>query len=203
MKRFMPNLIAAGAVTVLLAAPALAEKPSTQLIDARFLEEIRSWAAAPTVHLILLAQNERNRDITEEQILALDKQWRDETKADAQPIIAQLIGNPLSQYLLQIQARSLGLYPEIFIIDAKGLNVGQSSVTTDYWQGDEAKWQKTFAVGPEAVFIDEVEFHEKTRTHRVQVNMTVIDPVTAKPSGAITVEVNLDELQRRKAAPTT
>jgi len=149
------------------------------------------------------AQNERNRDITEEQILALDKQWRDETKADAQPIIAQLIGNPLSQYLLQIQARSLGLYPEIFIIDAKGLNVGQSSVTTDYWQGDEAKWQKTFAVGPEAVFIDEVEFHEKTRTHRVQVNMTVIDPVTAKPSGAITVEVNLDELQRRKAAPTT
>jgi len=201
--RFMPNLLAACAVAASMAAPALADKPSVDLIDGPFLEEIRSWVAAPTVHLLLRAQNERNRDMTEEQILVLDKQWRAETKADKQPIIAQLIGNPLSQYLLQIQARSLGLYPEIFIMDTKGLNVGQSSVTTDYWQGDEAKWQKTFAVGPDAVFIDEVEFNKETRTYRTQVNLTIVDPDTREPSGSITVEVNLDELRRRKTASTT
>ncbi len=201
--RFFPNLIAASAAVFSMAAPALAETPSVALIDGPFLEEIRSWAAAPTVHLILRAQNERNKEMTEEQILVLDKQWRAETKADTQPIIAQLIGNPLSQYLLQIQARSLGLYPEIFVIDAKGLNAGQSSITTDYWQGDEPKWQKTFAVGPDAVFIDEVEFNKETRTHRTQVNLTIVDPETRQPTGSITVEVNLDELQRRKSAPVS
>ena len=203
MKRFTFGLLAAGAALIMQASPVLAEKPSVSLIDEAFIGEVRTWAAAPTVHLILRAQNERNRDLTEERILELDKQWRAETKAADQPIIAQLIGNPLSQYLLQIQARSLGLYSEIFVIDSKGLNVGQSSITTDYWQGDEAKWQKTFAVGPNAVFIDEVEFHEETRTHRAQVNLTIVDPETQKPTGSITVEVNLDELRRRKAAPVS
>ena len=203
MKRSSLSIAATVAALMLQMSPALAEAPSTDLIDKAFLEEVRTWAAAPTVHLILRAQNERNKDLTEDRILALDKQWRAETKADVQPIIAQLIGNPLSQYLLQIQARSLGLYSEIFVIDAKGLNAGQSSITTDYWQGDEAKWQKTFAVGADAVFVDEVEFEEKTRTHRAQVNMTIVDPDTQLPTGSITVEVNLDELKRRKSAPVS
>lgn len=201
VNRTLFGLILAGSVLAMQQGPALAEAPTTALIDRAFIEDIRAWVAAPTVHLILRAQNDRNRELGEERILALDAQWRAETKAAEQPIIAQLMGNPLSQYLLQIQARSLGLYSEIFIMDAKGLNVGQSSVTTDYWQGDEAKWQKTFAVGPDAVFVDKVEFDDETRTHRAQVNLTIVDPETRQSSGAITVEVNLDELRRRRAGP--
>jgi hypothetical protein len=33
--------------------------------------------------------------------------------------------------------------------------VGQSDVTSDYWQGDEGKWQKTFGTGDaNAIFVD-------------------------------------------------
>jgi uncharacterized phage infection (PIP) family protein YhgE len=35
--------------------------------------------------------------------------------------------------------------------DNKGLNVGQSDVTSDYWQGDEAKWKKSYKMGAGAV----------------------------------------------------
>jgi hypothetical protein len=52
---------------------------------------------------------------------------------------------------------------EMFVMDAKGLNVGQSDVTSDYWQGDEAKWQKTYGAGPGVVFVDG---SRKTNPHR-------------------------------------
>ena len=41
-------------------------------------------------------------------------------------------------------------------MDAMGLNVAASDVTSDYWQGDEAKFKKTYAVGSGAIFIDEL-----------------------------------------------
>jgi hypothetical protein len=87
----------------------------------------------------------------------------------------------------------------MFVMDEKGLNVGQSSVTSDYWQGDEGKYQKTFQVGANAVFIDEAEFNDDTKTWRAQLNFTVVDPASGKPIGAATIEMNLTELERRLA----
>ncbi len=45
-------------------------------------------------------------------------------------------------------------------MDANGLNVGQNSIIGGYWQGGESKFQKTFPMGAEAVFIDEPEWDE-------------------------------------------
>ena len=71
-------------------------------------------------------------------------------------------------------------------MDMKGLNVGQSDVTSDYWQGDEAKWQKTYGVGPSAVLIDEVEFDDSSQTYQSQVSIAVV---------AVTVGVNVEMLE--------
>jgi hypothetical protein len=110
-----------------------------------------------------------------------------------------MLSSPLSNYLLYLQARSAGLYTEMFVMDDKGLNVGQSSVTSDYWQGDEGKFQKTFQAGADAVFIDEAEFNDDDKTWRAQLNFTLVDPESGKPIGAATVEMNLTELERRQA----
>ncbi|MGO7624082.1 hypothetical protein ACC687_38970, partial [Rhizobium ruizarguesonis] len=45
-----------------------------------------------------------------------------------------------------------GKITEIFVMGAKGLNVGQSDTTSDYCQGDEANFQKSFGAGKDAVF---------------------------------------------------
>lgn len=168
-------------------------------LNQHIVPKIREWAQHPVALMSLRAQNKRHAGLTEEKIIEMDKKWREERKTDVQPLIAQLFGSPLSSYLTRIQAGSLGLYSEIFVMDAVGLNVGLSSVTSDYWQGDEGKWQKTFKVAPDAVFIDEAEMHEKTNTRRVQVNMTIADPATNEALGAITVEINLTEFARRYA----
>ena len=83
---------------------------------------------------------------------------------------------------------------EIFVMDNRGLNVAQSDVTSDYWQGDEAKWKKTYSVGPDAVFVDEVELDESSQTFQAQISMSIKDPATNAVIGAITVGVNVDEL---------
>src|SRR3546814_1455058 len=77
-------------------------------------------------------------------------------------------------------------------MDNRGLNVGQSDVTSDYWQGDEAKWQKSYQGGADAIFVDEVEMDESTQTFQSQVSMPIVDPATGEVIGAITVGVNVD-----------
>ncbi|MEP3046130.1 MAG: hypothetical protein ABJL55_08615 [Roseibium sp.] len=169
------------------------------LITPEIVESVNEWLSNPIVALSINAQNDLRGTITQADIDALDQQWRKEREADDKPLISATLSAPLSIYLLRVQAGSLGLYPEIFVMDANGLNVGQSAITGDYWQGDEAKFQKTFPSGPEASFIDEAEWDEDLKIWRAQLNLSVKDPETGKAIGAATVEFNLSELQRRQA----
>lgn len=171
-------------------------KPET-LISQALMDELREVIRNEIVQITVRAQNERHDDVRQDDIDGLDKQWVAERKADDKPLISATLSNPLSVYLLRMQARSSGLYSEIFIMDEHGLNVGQSSITTDYWQGDEAKYKQTFLVAPDAVFIDDPAWHEETRTWRAQVNMTIPDTESGAGIGAAVFEINLTELKRR------
>ncbi|OSQ44835.1 hypothetical protein THS27_05785 [Thalassospira sp. MCCC 1A01428] len=193
--------MAAGATALLIANGALAKQASPgapeQLIDATVISAVREWLTNPVVEISVKGQNKRNQNLSQVDIDAADKEWRTEREAEDQPIIAAVLTNPLSGYLTQIQARSGGLYSEIFVMDAHGLNVGQSAITSDFWQGDEAKFQKTYPQGATAVFIDEAEYNEAADNWRSQLNMTLADSAGV-PMGAVTIEINLTELARRK-----
>lgn len=172
---------------------------ASALITPEFISKVRGWLANPIVELSIDAQNGLRGSLKQEQIDNLDKQWRTEREQDDKPLIAATLSAPLSIYLLRVQAQSLGLYSELFVMDANGLNVGQSSITGDYWQGDEAKFQKTFPIAADAIFIDEPEWDEDLKIWRAQLNMTIAGKATGTAIGAATIEVNLTELQRRAA----
>ncbi|QGZ35839.1 hypothetical protein GH266_15875 [Stappia indica] len=187
-----------------LSGQAAAEPPAPDikaLVDDAFIAQTREWLANPIVQLSINAQNELRGDLGQAEIDALDQQWVAERESNDKPLISATLSAPLSIYLLRVQAKTLGLYTEIFVMDAHGLNVGQSSITGDYWQGDEAKFQKTFPNGANAVFLDEPEWDGDRRIWIAQLNLTIADD-TAKPIGAATVEINLTELARR-AAPAS
>jgi len=170
---------------------------SADIIKPEFVETLREQLQQPVTILSVTSSNKRHAGVQQAEIDKLDEAWKSEAKSDDQPLIAEILSSPLSSYLLYTQAKSAGLFTEIFVMDEFGLNVGQSSVTSDYWQGDEDKFQKTFQVGPDAVFIDEPEYHDETKTWRVQVNLTIVDPASKTAVGAATAEINLTELQRR------
>ena len=186
----------AAAPETVAAAPAPAPI-SADIIKPEFVESLRQRLQQPVTILSVTSSNKRHENVQQAEIDKLDEAWKTEAKSDDQPLIAEILSSPLSSYLLYTQAKSAGLFTEIFIMDKFGLNVGQSSVTSDYWQGDEDKFQKTFQVGPEAVFIDEPEYDDGTKTWRVQVNLTIVDPSSKAAIGAATAEINLTELQRR------
>lgn len=167
------------------------------IITPDVIKDMRERIVQPVTIMSILAASKKHEGVDQAAIDKMDEAWKTEAKSDDQPFIAEILSSPLSNYLLYIQASSAGLFTEIFVMDKFGLNVGQSSVTSDYWQGDEAKYQKTFSVGPDAVFVDEPEFDDKTKTWRTQVNFTAVDPATKQAIGAVTVEFNLTELQRR------
>ena len=191
------------AVTLLLASSQMASAtmaPKLEDMDNQALyESIEQWLGNEIVTLSVNAHNDHYGDINEAKVLELDKQWREEQKQKMKPLIASTLSSPLSVYLTRMQGQSLGLFVEIFVMDNKGLNVGQSSITSDFWQGDEAKFQQTFDVGPEAIFVDEPEWDDKMKIWRVQVNKSLVDPKTKELIGAATVEVNLTELARRQS----
>ncbi len=171
-----------------------------RLIDAQFIEQTRQWLSNPIVNMSVRVQSERHADLDQNAIDSLDQQWRNERGTEDQPLIAATLSSPLSSYLTRIQAGSIGLYTEIFVVDEKGLNVGQSATSSDYWQGDEAKYQQTFSVGPDAIFIDEAEWDEDRQIWRAQLNLSIPSEDGSEAIGAATVEINLTELQRRTSA---
>ena len=191
------------ALLMTVSTAALAEPPKPdvkKLVDETLLKDIKAWLKDDIVTVSIEAQNKRLTKLTQAEIDAVDQQWVKEREADDKPLIAATLSNPLSVYLNRIQGRSLGLYAEIFIMDQNGLNVGQSSVTSDFWQGDEAKFQKTFPVGKDTIFIDDPEWDDEAKIWRVQVNFTLTDPTGNTPIGAATVEMNLTELERRTSS---
>jgi len=188
---------AATAIGPLASAAAGASRPSERLIGPDLVDEVRAHLDDDIVVLMLRAINAERAHMDTGEVDALDRRWRTEREDGQKPLIASTLSNPLSNHLTRLQAHSGGLYTEIIVVGRKGLNVGQSTVTTDMWQGDEAKFERTFAVGEGAVFVDKAEWHEPSGTWRAQLNLTIDDPDGGAPLGAATFEINLTELGRR------
>jgi hypothetical protein len=187
-------LSGAFAFALLLPAAASADMKHEQALKDLVETQLRAIAEDPVVIGALNQQNAANASLAPTEIDKLDKQWRSEVEGQDKSLIDQVLANDLSNYLKNVSDQAGGLYTEIIVMDGKGLNAGQSAVTSDYWQGDEDKWSKTYAAGPDAVFVDEVEKDESTQMLQSQVSFTIIDPATNQVIGAITFGVNLDQL---------
>lgn len=174
-----------------LAAPVSANEFEAQLGDLA-KGQIASVAASPEIIDAIKAQNTQTDAYDQAKIDELDKAWRAEVGAGAQPMIDAALASPASAYLKGVKDKSNGLFTEIFAMDAKGLNVAQSDVTSDYWQGDEAKWQDTYLKGAGAVDISDVEQDESTQIYQSQVSVPVVSDGTV--IGAVTFGVNVEML---------
>ena len=139
-------------------------------------------------------QNAMHETIDLPAIEELDQQWRQEREQGGGPLIERVMNNALSEYLGLIKEISGGLVTEIIVMDNKGLNVGVSDITSDYWQGDEAKWQRTFSVGPKTVFVDEIELDDSTQIVQTQASVSIVNPFDDQVIGAVTFGINAEKL---------
>ncbi|KAA5606811.1 hypothetical protein F1188_05150 [Roseospira marina] len=182
-----------GAVSVLTPGLASANEFQPQ-IEQLLANKIKPWLSDPVIISAVKAQNAEHDGLEQGRIDDLDQQWRDEAETGSGPLIDAVTGNDLSAFLSTKKTELDGVVSEMFVMDNIGLNVGQSDITSDYWQGDEAKWQQTYPVGPDAVFIDEVEFDDSAEAFLSQASLTLVDPETGVAIGAITIGINVEKL---------
>lgn len=177
------------------AAPAL---PAEDVqIEARLrqeVERIRALAADPAVVEAVQAQNAKQVPLS--QIRSLDLNWQIERERNAR--MQALLGHACSRRLREFQQQSSELYRESFAMDDQGALVCMTQPTSDYWQGDEDKWQKAFAEGRGAVFVDQPLYDQSTAGTLVQISV----PVTANGRTVGVLTVGLDDARLHSGVST-
>lgn len=150
--------------------------------------QLAKLGTAPEIVSAVKAQNAKGKTLAE--IRAMDEKWK------ATPGIADymdaLMVSDCARYLRTIQ-KSKPFYAEIFVMDNQGANVAMTDKTSDYWQGDEAKFKKSFNQGKGGVFVDEVEFDDSSQAYLVQVSVPVKDGDDV--IGAITFGIDVDQVE--------
>ena len=190
-------LLAAGAATPATAVelPTDPEARKAAIAEAAtkwFNAEFAPLIALPSIIDAIYVQNEATNGYDEAKIIELDKAWRKDVSAGASPLVRGVLDHPASRVLLDSVAQAGGVVTEIFIMDAKGLNVAASMATSDYWQGDEAKFQETFPKGAGVIHVSDIEYDHSTGLSQIQISATVVDTLDDSVIGAITIGVVAD-----------
>lgn len=175
-----------------LTARLAADLDANPVIDAKVKVFAKDKLLPLTTNEVLVrevkAQNAKKVSLAD--IQAQDKAW---TAAEAElPIQKERLGNPCADAIRGI-AKGLAPLREIFAMDDQGANVGQNNLTSDYWQGDEDKWAKSFAGGKGGVDVGKPKFDKSANTTQQQVSLPLID-ADGSVVGAITFGVAIDAL---------
>lgn len=174
---------------IILSAPAMlrAEK-APQAVVKYANDMLVKYETDPIIVDAVKAENAKNKSLS--QIQEMDKHWKN--TPGIVDYMKAIMESPCGKHLSEIR-NSKPFFSEIFVMDNQGANVCMTDKTSDYWQGDEAKFQESFKGGAGAVFIDDVEFDDSAQTYLVQVSVPVKD--NGKVIGAITFGIDVDALE--------
>lgn len=146
---------------------------STHLSD--FSKElIKSKLLPITTNPVLIAEvkKQNGKNLSLDAIKKTDGEWK--AKEGEVPLQEELMANTTAKELNRL-LKEIPKVVECFVMDNQGANVGQINNTSDYWQGDEPKWLKSYNNGQGGVEIGEKEIDESTAIAQQQVSLPLSD----------------------------
>ena len=150
--------------------------------------KLAAFGTDPVLVDAVKAENSKGKSM--EAIEALDAKWKGD--AGVADYMKAIMESAAGIRLAEIRDSEPYLV-ELFLMDNQGANVAMSDKTSDYWQGDEAKFKKSFNGGAGAVFVDDVEFDKSAQSYLCQVSVPVMDG--GKAIGAITFGIDVDKVK--------
>jgi len=132
------------------------------------------------------AQNKKKLSL--KKIEAIDTKWI--RTAGYDDFMRKLMTNDCAN-ILKKAMKKYNYILEAFIVDAQGAIVCMLDKTSDYWQGDEAKFTKAFNNGKGEVFIDKVRFDESAQAYTSQISLPIVKDKKVIGVGTFGVNVNL------------
>ncbi|PTL80680.1 hypothetical protein DAT35_27365 [Vitiosangium sp. GDMCC 1.1324] len=154
----------------------------------RLMPELRRLASEPALVREVKRQNAQRVPL--DSIQKLDEEWR--ATPSLTPFKRKVLGSESARSLSRYRDRMGRVVAEAFVMDNQGALVGATRRTSDYWQGDEPKWRRSFNGGRGAELREKPFFDESTQSYVVQVSLPVKDG--ARVIGALTVSISLLEL---------
>jgi hypothetical protein len=148
-------------------------------------------ARVPKAHAIALdaaivkaveAKNRQGESAAE--IRERDRQWTNDPRY---PLRATLTQGACADRLRELLKADPAV-AEAILMDRQGANVCVSRETSDYWQGDEAKWEKTFRDGIDP-FIDVPALDASTGVVAIQLSVPVSQ--SGERIGALTLTLKV------------
>lgn len=186
MKRLLVVGTIVGIILALSGVSVFAEQPPQEVYD---LANGRLADLGKSRMIIGAVKAQNAKGLSLDSIKEMDEKWKN-TPGIAD-FMKPFMDSGCGPNLQRIQKEN-PYFAEIFVMDNQGANVCQTDKTSDYWQGDEAKFQKSFNDGKGAIFVDEVEFDDSTQAYISQVSVPVIDGTEV--IGAITFGIDIDKI---------
>jgi hypothetical protein len=163
------------------------EKAPQKVIDLAKKEFVKLGEEAVIVAAVK-AENAKKKTLA--QIKEMDEKWRN-TPGIAD-FMKAIMDSECGKFLKEKQKKNPYI-AEIFVMDNQGANVAMTDKTSDYWQGDEAKFIKSFNNGKGGMHIGDIKFDESTQAYLVQISVAVLDG--KKVIGAMTIGVDIDRIE--------
>ena len=107
-------------------------------------------------------------------ILERDLEWKSTLKETKTKKMLKI--KKASRFLKYVTTnKHSDLLSEAFLTDNQGANVAAFPLTSDYWQGDEAKWQKAMNSGKCQIVIGDVNYDDSADSKIIQISIPVYD----------------------------
>jgi len=187
MKAIGKVVLFGGLIAALFASPLAAQDAKTKSVLAAIKKEIASSSAMSdgvkklasttllslTTNKVVVAETAKlnAKKVSLAEIQKIDEAWK--KAEDEIPEMKDRLNNATAAELKKFVAANKSVV-EVFVMDNQGAVVGENNLTSDYWQGDEAKWQNSFKGGKGGVDVGKVEFDKSANANLQQVSLPVI-----------------------------
>lgn len=131
--------------------------------------------------------------------LNLDEHWKALAPEMPVDLAKQILSLPASEMLRTWQMSHPGLITEAMIINEMGTLSAISQLTSDYWQGDEPKFQEAFKQEPSnrfsatSLFVSPIRFDASTKQFQVTVSAPFAPVSGSGDRGVISIGLNVSE----------
>lgn len=124
--------------------------------------------------IVKSVKDQNSKKLGKKLILERDKEWKSTLKETETKKMLKI--RKVSRYLKYVTTNKYKeILSEAFLTDNQGANVAAFPLTSDYWQGDETKWQKAMNSGNCQIVIGDNNYDESADSKIIQVSIPVYD----------------------------
>ena len=178
---------------LLSAIPAMAENAVETTSETEFVKKMipmfERWARDEV--LVDAVEKHNLKKLNLEDIKKKDRDWISEDDLTIE--MKDMMSSDAAKQLYLYESLRPYFF-EIFLTGKLGANVAMTNRTSDYWQGDEAKFINAYDGGLGRVYIEPIHYDKSSHAFLTQVSLPVKSQ-SGEVIGVLIVGVNVDEMR--------